>query len=83
MIDAMFEERPSIEGEQDRSIRHARMVREAAFFCVGMIVFVAAFGAGGMWLSYGYVDIDLLLFTIGLVSIVLPIGMFFELRKRW
>ena len=80
----MFDdEPPRIESEQERSTRHARMVGQAAFFCLGMILFVAVFGALGMWLVRGRLDVDMLLFTIGLVSVVLPIGMFFELRKRW
>jgi hypothetical protein len=69
--------------EEERSIRHARMVFGAVVFGVLLIPIMVGFAALGMWVLHRAVDVDGLIFLIGLMTVAFTFGMYFELRKRW
>lgn len=80
----MFDDLPPvIESEQERSTRHSRMVRQSAVFVTLLLLFAVVFAGVGMWLVHGRIDVDMLVFLAILLAIAVPIGMYFELRKRW
>jgi hypothetical protein len=79
----MFEERPAIESEQERSLRHSRMVTQATVFSVLLVSVFFAVAVAWTWIRDDVLNIEPLLVPFGIITSGLAVGMFFEVRRHW
>lgn len=77
------EERPAIESDEERSVRHSRMVGQALVFAFALPAILFAFAIAWLWVRDGSVDVGSLVVPFAIVVVGLGAGMIYELRKRW
>ena len=77
------EERPSIESDEERSIRHLRLVGQALVFALVLPAILFASAIAWLWVRDGSADVGNLVVPFVIVVVGVGVGMIYELRKRW